>query len=72
MADIQKMYGEIQLSDSEGEYSVVTGFAPVSLMRDYQKEVMAYTSTTDNLKLEVFCYLKEEESEVEWEDDKAE
>ena len=44
MADIQKMYGEFQLSDSEGEYSVVTGFAPVSLMRDYQKEVMAYTS----------------------------
>lgn len=54
MADIQKMYGEFQLSDSEGEYSVVTGFAPVSLMRDYQKEVMAYTSGHGRL----FCNLK--------------
>ena len=54
MADIQKMYGEFQLSDSEGEYSVVTGFAPVSLMCDYQKEVMAYTSGHGRL----FCTLK--------------
>ena len=54
MADIQKMYGEFQLADSEGEYSVVTGFAPVSLMRDYQKEVMAYTSGHGRL----FCTLK--------------
>ena len=54
MADIQKMHGEFQLSDSEGEYSVVTGFAPVSLMRDYQKEVMAYTSGHGRL----FCTLK--------------
>lgn len=54
MADIQKMYGKFQLSDSEGEYSVVTGFAPVSLMRDYQKEVMAYTSGHGRL----FCTLK--------------
>lgn len=54
MADIQKMYGEFQLSDSEGEYSVVTGFTPVSLMRDYQKEVMAYTSGHGRL----FCTLK--------------
>lgn len=54
MADIQKMYGEFQLSDSEGEYSVVIGFAPVSLMRDYQKEVMAYTSGHGRL----FCTLK--------------
>lgn len=54
MADIQKMYGEFQLSDSEGEYSVVTGFAPVSLMRDYQKEVMAYTSGHGRL----FCTLR--------------
>lgn len=54
MADIQKMYGEFQLADSEGEYSVVTGFAPVSLMRNYQKEVMAYTSGHGRL----FCTLK--------------
>ena len=54
MADIRKMYGEFQLADSEGEYSVVTGFAPVSLMRDYQKEVMAYTSGHGRL----FCTLK--------------
>lgn len=54
MADIQKMYGEFQLSDSEGDYSVVTGFAPVSLMRDYQKEVIAYTSGHGRL----FCTLK--------------
>lgn len=54
MADIQKMYGEFQLSDSEGEYSVVTGLAPVSLVRDYQKEVMAYTSGHGRL----FCTLK--------------
>lgn len=54
MADIQKMYGEFQIADSAEEYSVLTGFAPVSLMRDYQKEVMSYTSGKGRL----FCTLK--------------
>lgn len=44
----------------------------IQFLEEDKEEVMAYTRTTDNQKLAVFCNLKEEESEVEWEEEKAE
>ena len=44
MTDIQKMLGEFDPPKTEGEMTVLTGSAPVVTMRDYQKEVISYTS----------------------------
>lgn len=43
MTDIQQMCGTFQTPQQEGELSLLTGTAPVSEMRGYQKEVIAYT-----------------------------
>lgn len=43
MTDVQKMNGTCQPPQIEGEFSVLTGSAPVSAMGGYQKEVTAYT-----------------------------
>lgn len=44
----------------------------IQFLEENKEEMLAYTRTTDNQKLAVFCNLKEEESEVEWEEEKAE
>lgn len=54
MTDIQKMLGEFDPPKTEGEMTVLTGFAPVVTMRDYQKEVISYTSGRGRLS----CTLK--------------
>ena len=43
MTDIQRMYGSFSGPETEGDMAVLTGTAPVSEMRDYQKEFAAYT-----------------------------
>ncbi len=43
LADIQKMQGEFAAPETSGEMSLLTGKAPVAGMRDYQREVSAYT-----------------------------
>lgn len=43
MTDIQKMSGEFDPPETDGEISVLTGSAPVATMRDYQREVNSYT-----------------------------
>ena len=54
MTDIQKMLGEFDPPKTEGEMTVLTGSAPVVTMRDYQKEVISYTSCRGRLS----CTLK--------------
>lgn len=54
MTDIEKMHGTCLLSQVEGEMAVLTGNAPVVTMRNYQKDVMAYTKGSGRL----FCSLK--------------
>lgn len=44
MTDIQKMLGEFDPPKIEGDMTILTGSAPVITMRDYQKEVISYTS----------------------------
>ena len=54
MNDIEKMQGTCQISYIEGETAVLTGSAPVVTMRNYQKEVTAYTKGYGRL----FCSMK--------------
>lgn len=43
MADLQRRNGNFQPPQTEGEFCVLTGSAPVACMRDYQREVNSYT-----------------------------
>lgn len=54
MADIQKMQGTFAGPELDSGLAVLTGSAPVSGMRDYQREVNAYTRGCGRL----FCTLK--------------
>lgn len=54
MADVQKMQGSFESPETDGTTAVLKGTAAVSQMRDYQKEVVAYTHGTGKL----FCTLK--------------
>jgi predicted RNA-binding protein with PIN domain len=51
MTDIDKMNGTCEISHSDGETAILSGSAPVSSMRNYQKEVVAYTKGSGRL----FC-----------------
>ena len=52
--DIRRMYGSFEPPEMEGDMTVITGTAPVVTMRDYQKEVTAYSRGRGR----VFCTLK--------------
>ncbi|AEV70408.1 translation factor GTPase family protein [Acetivibrio clariflavus] len=54
MTDIEKMHGVCKISKINGETAVLVGSAPVVTMRNYQKEVAAYTKGFGRL----FCTLK--------------
>nr|WP_271716042.1 TetM/TetW/TetO/TetS family tetracycline resistance ribosomal protection protein [Anaeromicropila herbilytica] len=54
MVDIEKMHGNCEISETNGETSILIGSAPVVTMRNYQKEVTAYTKGLGRL----FCTLK--------------
>ncbi|MBR4139122.1 MAG: TetM/TetW/TetO/TetS family tetracycline resistance ribosomal protection protein [Lachnospiraceae bacterium] len=43
MSDVQRMCGTFESPTMDGEYAILTGTAPVATMRDYQKEVVAYS-----------------------------
>lgn len=43
MSDLQRMNGEVSPPENAGEETVLTGSAPVSALRDYAREVTAYT-----------------------------
>lgn len=54
MADIQKMQGSFDGPFMEEEMAILTGTAPVSTMRDYQKELISYTKGCGRM----FCSFK--------------
>ena len=54
MTDIQKMYGTCSATETEGDMAVITGIAPVVMMREYASEVTAYTKGMGRLT----CTLK--------------
>ncbi len=43
LSDIQRMHGSFSAPETNGEYSVINGTAPVSTMHDYAREVIQYT-----------------------------
>ena len=43
LTDIQRMSGEFNSPETEGDMAVLEGTAPVSEMQDYQREVTSYT-----------------------------
>ena len=43
LTDIQRMSGEFNAPETEGDMAVLEGVAPVSEMQDYQREVTSYT-----------------------------
>lgn len=54
MTDIQRMAGSFEAPENSGEFSVITGTAPVSTMCDYSRQVMQYTHGKGRL----ICTLK--------------
>ena len=54
MTDIQRMHGDFDPPETTEECAVITGTAPVSEMRDYQREVVQYTRGKGRLQ----CSLK--------------
>ena len=54
VTDIERMHGTFGLPQTEADRTILTGTAPVSTMRDYQKEVHAYTRGNGTLQ----CTLK--------------
>lgn len=53
ITDVERMAGSFKLEQSEDRMSVLTGEAPVSTMRDYSRDVVAYTKGEGRL----FCSL---------------
>ena len=52
MTDIDQMSGNINQPESEGEMSVITGFAPAATIGDYINTVNEYTHGTGTLSLD--------------------
>lgn len=61
--DIRGMSGTFQIPDEYGESVTLTGTAPVSLMRSYQKEVAAYTRGRGKLSVVMAGYAPCHEAE---------
>lgn len=56
MSDIQRMEGTFDPPESGEETAVLTGFAPVSIMRSYPMEVVSYTRGRGHLSLTLDGY----------------
>lgn len=56
MTDIQRMSGESDPPQTEGEMTLLSGKVPVSEIRDYQREVAGYTRGMGRLSLEFKGY----------------
>ncbi len=56
MTDIEKMHGQFVLEQRTGRLALLTGTAPVVTMREYQKEVTAYTKGQGKLSLSLKGY----------------
>ena len=53
LSDVQKMFGEVTDQETLGDRAILTGKAPVSCLREYQKEVTAYSRGSGR----IFCSL---------------
>lgn len=56
MMDIEKMCGKFEMPITSNGISVITGYAPVATMRDYQTEVIAYSRGNGRLSMSLRGY----------------
>lgn len=56
MTDIEKMKGTCEVTKTEGDFSVLSGNAPVYTMQNYQREVIAYTKGLGKLYCRLMGY----------------
>ena len=56
ITDIQRMQGEYEPPEQEGEQTILRGSAPVWLLREYQTELTAYTRGRGRIQLRVSGY----------------
>lgn len=56
MADLDRMQGEFSAPEQEGAMALLTGTAPVSTMRNYQRDVISYTKGRGRLTLNLSGY----------------
>ncbi|MEI3212285.1 MAG: translation factor GTPase family protein [Lachnospiraceae bacterium] len=57
MTDMEKLFADFTLAERAEGRCVLTGCAPVETMRDYQKEVYAYTRGQGNLTVRLKGYM---------------
>lgn len=61
MSDVQKMYGEIAISEEQNslnaDMTLLTGICPVITMQEYQREVLAYTKGCGRLECQMKGYM---------------
>lgn len=56
MADLDRMQGEFSAPEQDGSMALLTGTAPVSTMRNYQRDVISYTKGRGRLTLSLSVY----------------
>ena len=56
MADLDRMQGEFSSPEQDGSMALLTGNAPVSTMRNYQRDVISYTKGRGRLTLSLSGY----------------
>ena len=56
MADLDRMQGEFSAPEQNGSMALLTGTAPVSTMRNYQRDVISYTKGRGRLTLSLSGY----------------
>ena len=56
MADLDRMQGEFSAPEQDGSIALLTGTAPVSTMRNYQRDVISYTKGRGRLTLSLSGY----------------
>ena len=56
MADLDRMQGEFSAPEQDGAMALLTGTAPVSTMRNYQRDVLSYTKGRGRLTLSLSGY----------------
>lgn len=57
MTDIESRFGKPDPPETAGDLAILTGIAPVATLRNYQKEVAAYTRGQGQLSLQYHAYL---------------
>ena len=56
MADLDRMQGEFSAPEQDGSMALLTGTAPVSTMKNYQRDVISYTKGRGRLTLSLSGY----------------